>query len=383
MLCTMKIYLVGGAVRDTLLNQKVSEKDWVVVGATPEEMLKRGFKKVGKYFPVFIHPKTGEEYALARTERKTSHGYHGFTFNTSPHITIEDDLKRRDLTINAIAQDADGTLIDPWGGQQDIKARLLRHVSHTFVEDPVRVLRVARFAARFESLGFTIAPETLNLIQEMVANGEVDYLVAERVWQETAKAFATGRPSIYLKTLLDVGALARIAPELDNFFHHLADSADKDNISMSTFLFDAIDQAPKHMPDILLAILSFYAHRIGVSINTLSERWKLPSRCQKIIRLAEKSDTSLKSAADLSNEELLDFLTQTDALRDREQLQNLLTAYELSNFENICLAAPINRITCALDTVAAVKFDSSLQDLPGAQAKAQVRKKYLEALNSL
>ncbi len=370
-------------MRDTLLNQKVSEKDWVVVGATPKEMLKRGFKQVGKYFPVFIHPRTGEEYALARTERKTSHGYHGFKFNTSPNISIEDDLKRRDLTINAIAQDSDGTLIDPWGGQQDIKACLLRHVSHAFVEDPVRVLRVARFAARFESLGFTIAPETLNLIQEMVANGEVDYLVAERVWQETAKAFATGRPSIYLKTLLGVGALARIAPELDNFFHHLANSAGKDNIPMSTSLFDAIDQAPKHVPDILLAILSFYAHRIGLSINTLSERWKLPSRCQKIIRLAEKSDISLKSAADLSNEELLDFLNQADALRDREQLQNLLTAYELSNFENICLTAPINRITLALDTVAAVKFDSSLQDLPGEQAKAQVRKKYLEALNSL
>ena len=383
MLCTMKIYLVGGAVRDALLNQKVSEKDWVVVGATPKEMLKQGFKQVGKHFPVFIHPRTGEEYALARTERKTSHGYHGFKFNTSPNVTIEDDLKRRDLTINAIAQDADGTLIDPWGGQQDIKAHLLRHVSHAFVEDPVRILRVARFAARFEALGFTIAPETLNLMQEMVANGEVDYLVAERVWQETAKAFATGRPSIYLKTLLDVGALARIAPELDNFFHQLADSADKDNISMSTSLFDAIDQAPKHVPDILLAILSFCAHRIGVSISTLSERWKLPSRYQKIICLAEKSDTSLKSAADLSNEELLDFLTQADALRDREQLQNLLTAYELSNFENICLTAPINRITHALDTVAAVKFDSSLQDLPGEQAKAQVRKKYLEALNSL
>ena len=181
MLCTMKIYLVGGAVRDTLLNQEVLEKDWVVVGATPREMLKRGFKQVGKHFPVFIHPRTGEEYALARTERKTSHGYHGFRFNTSPNVTIKDDLKRRDLTINAIAQDADATLIDPWGGQQDIKARLLKHVSHAFVEDPVRVLRVARFAARFESLGFTIAPETLNLMRQMVANGEVDYLVAERV----------------------------------------------------------------------------------------------------------------------------------------------------------------------------------------------------------
>ena len=383
MLCRMKIYLVGGAVRNVLLNQKVSEKDWVVVGATPKEMLKQGFKQVGKHFPVFIHPRTNEEYALARAECKTGHGYHGFAFDTSPNITIEEDLRRRDLTINAIAQDAGGELIDPWGGQRDIKARLLRHVSNAFSEDPVRILRVARFAARFESLGFSIAPETLNLMQQMVANGEADYLVAERVWQETAKAFVTGRPSIYLKTLLDIGALARVAPELNNLFHHLAGIVDKDDIPLDTSLFAAIDQAPKHPPEILLAILAFYAHRNGVSISTLGERWKLSSRCRKMIRSVERFDASLKSATDLSSEELLDFLTQADAIRNREQSQNLLTAYSLSNYEGIHITPQINHITRALDALATVKFDSNLQNLPGKQAKIRVREQQLEALNSL
>ena len=379
----MKIYLVGGAVRDVLLNQKVSEKDWVVVGATPREMLKRGFKQVGKHFPVFLHPKTNEEYALARTERKTSHGYHGFTFDTSPNVTIEDDLKRRDLTINAIAQDESGVLIDPWGGQQDIKARLIKHVSQAFVEDPVRILRIARFTSRFESLGFSIAPETLNLMQKMVTEGEVDYLVAERVWQETVKAFATGRPSIYLKTLSDVGALARIAPELNSLFHHLADISGKADIAMDVFLFAAIDQAPKHSPEILLAIMSFYAHRNGVSINTLGERWKLPGHCKKMIRAAERFDISLKSATNLSSEELLDFITRADALRNREQFQDLLTAYTLSNYEGIPVDPQINHLNRALDALTAIKFDSSLQDLPGEQAKARVRKQQLKVLNSL
>ena len=379
----MKIYLVGGAVRDVLLNQKVSEKDWVVVGATSEEMLKQGFKQVGKHFPVFLHPKTNEEYALARTECKTSHGYHGFAFDTSPDITIEEDLRRRDLSINAIAQEASGALVDPWGGQRDIKARLLRHVSSAFSEDPVRILRVARFAARFESLGFSIAPETLELMQQMVANGEADYLVAERVWQETVKALATGRPSVYLKTLSDIGALARVAPELNDLFHHLADITDKDGIPLDASLFAAIDKAPKHPPEILLAILAFYAYRNGVFISTLGERWKLSSRCRKMIQSVERFDASLKSATDLSSEELLDFLIQADALRNREQYQNLLTAYSLSNYEGIHITPQINRITRALEALATVKFDSSLQDLPGKQAKVRVRARQLEALNSL
>ena len=217
----------------------------------------------------------------------------------------------------------------------------------------------------------------------MAANGEVDYLVAERVWQETVKAFATGRPSIYLKTLSAAGALARIAPELNNLFHHLADITGKDNIPMDVSLFAAIDRAPKQPTQILLAILSFYAHRNEASINTLSERWKLPSRCRKMIRSAERFDASLKSVTDLSSEELLDFITRADAYRDREQFDDLLTAYALSNYEGIDIDPQINRLNRALDALIAVKFDSSLQDLPGEQAKARVREQRLQALNSL
>jgi tRNA nucleotidyltransferase (CCA-adding enzyme) len=184
----MRIYLVGGAVRDKLLNRPVTDHDHVVVGARPDEMLEQGFRPVGKDFPVFLHPKTNEEYALARTERKTGHGYHGFAFQADPTVTLEEDLARRDLTINAIAEAEDGQLVDPFNGVRDLEQRLLRHVSAAFVEDPVRLLRVARFAARFAPLGFTVAPETMALMQQMVRDGEVDHLVPERVWQETRKA---------------------------------------------------------------------------------------------------------------------------------------------------------------------------------------------------
>ena len=211
----MKCYIVGGAVRDRLLGLPVKDRDWVVVGATPDAMLARGFKPVGKDFPVFLHPHTHEEYALARTERKVGRGYHGFTFHAAPDVTLEEDLIRRDLTINAIAQDDDGTLIDPYGGVADVQAGVLRHVSPAFAEDPVRILRLARFAARF---GFAVAPETQTLMQQMVANGEVDALVAERVWQELAKGLMTDTPSRMLLTLRDCGALARLLPEVDALF---------------------------------------------------------------------------------------------------------------------------------------------------------------------
>jgi len=213
----MKTFLVGGAVRDKLLNFPWHESDWVVVGATPEEMIKEGFIPVGKDFPVFLHPKTKEEYALARTERKTAPGYKGFTFYTSPDISLEEDLRRRDLTINAIAEGPNGELTDPYGGQKDLKQRILRHVSEAFSEDPVRILRVARFAARYHSLGFTVAPETLILITEIVSSGEVDHLVAERVWKELDRALGEENPEIFLSTLEDCGALNKVLPELSNF----------------------------------------------------------------------------------------------------------------------------------------------------------------------
>ncbi|MGH8272372.1 MAG: multifunctional CCA addition/repair protein, partial [Gammaproteobacteria bacterium] len=214
----MKTWLVGGAVRDRLLGLAVGERDWVVVGANPEDLRALGYKPVGKDFPVFLHPQTGEEYALARTERKTAPGYHGFEFHAAPDVTLEEDLRRRDLTVNAMAEDEDGNFVDPYGGREDLAARCLRHVSPAFREDPVRILRVARFAARLAPLGFTIAPETLVLMREMVAVGEADHLVAERVWQEMARALGAEWPDVFVRTLRDCGALARVLPEVDRLF---------------------------------------------------------------------------------------------------------------------------------------------------------------------
>ena len=214
----MKVYEVGGAVRDALLGLPVKERDWVVVGSSPEELTTQGYRRVGKDFPVFLHPHTGEEYALARTERKTAPGYTGFAFDTAATVTLEEDLQRRDLTINAIARSADGEIIDPWSGRTDLTARVLRHVSPAFREDPLRVLRVARFAARLSPLGFSVAAETLELMKEIVASGEMEALRAERVWQETVKALRTERPDIYFETLRSCAALQRVFPEIDALF---------------------------------------------------------------------------------------------------------------------------------------------------------------------
>src|SRR5690606_26613589 len=208
----MKTYLVGGAVRDRLLGLSPGDSDWVVVGQTPEAMAAAGFRPVGRDFPVFLHPDTGEEHALARTERKSAPGYRGFTVHADPSVTLEQDLERRDFTINAIAQDADGNLVDPFGGAADIKARVLRHVSPAFVEDPLRVLRAARFMARFAPLGFSVAGETMELMRRISASGELEALVPERIWQELAKALRAPRPSAFLRTLRDAGALKAVLP---------------------------------------------------------------------------------------------------------------------------------------------------------------------------
>ena len=214
----MKIYLVGGAVRDSLLNLPVTEQDWVVVGCTPEQLLTQGYQQVGKDFPVFLHPVSHEEYALARTERKSGAGYTGFTCYAAPDVTLEEDLLRRDLTINAIARSADGELIDPYHGQQDLENKVLRHVSDAFGEDPLRVLRVARFAARFAHLGFSIAAETQSLMAAMAQSGELSALTPERVWKETEKALKTQSPQIYFQVLRDCGALVVLFPEIERLF---------------------------------------------------------------------------------------------------------------------------------------------------------------------
>ena len=214
----MKSYLVGGAVRDRLLGLPIKDKDWVVVGATPQQMLDAGYQQVGRDFPVFLHPDSHEEYALARTERKSGSGYTGFTCYAAPDVTLEQDLLRRDLTVNALAEDADGTIIDPYGGQQDLQQRILRHVSPAFAEDPLRVLRVARFAARYAHLSFRIADETLALMREMADAGELAHLTPERVWKETESALGTRNPQVFFQTLRDCGALKVLFPEIDALF---------------------------------------------------------------------------------------------------------------------------------------------------------------------
>src|SRR5690606_12973807 len=217
-MASMDIYLVGGAVRDRLLGIAPGDRDWVVVGQTPEAMLAAGFRPVGRDFPVFLHPDTHEEHALARTERKSGRGHRGFVVHADPSVTLEQDLERRDFTINAIAQDADGQLVDPFGGARDIEARVLRHVGPAFVEDPLRVLRAARFMARFAALGFTVAPETMALMRDMSASGELDALVPERVWQELSRALASKQPSAFIRTLHDCGALGAVLPEVEALY---------------------------------------------------------------------------------------------------------------------------------------------------------------------
>ncbi|HUV99258.1 MAG TPA: multifunctional CCA addition/repair protein, partial [Gallionella sp.] len=238
-----KTYCVGGAVRDQLLGLAVQDHDWVVVGSTPEEMVAQGFRPVGKDFPVFLHPKTHEEYALARTERKTARGYQGFAVYAAPDVTLEQDLLRRDFTINAIAQDADGKLIDPHNGIADLRAGILRHVSTAFAEDPVRILRAARFAARF---GFSIAPDTLTLMRDMVNNGEVDALVAERVWQELSRGLMEKTPSRFFETLRSCGALARIIPEVDALFGVPQPEKHHPEIDCGIHTMLVVDDAARH-----------------------------------------------------------------------------------------------------------------------------------------
>ncbi len=255
-------YLVGGAVRDKLLGLEVSERDWVVLGASPEEMLKQGFKPVGKDFPVFLHPETNEEYALARTERKVAAGHTGFTFHADPEVTLEEDLARRDLTINAIAEDSDGNLIDPYGGRSDLEQRILRHVSDAFIEDPLRVLRVARFAARFQAYGFTVADETLELMSTIAANGELQHLSAERIWRETEKALHSPSPRTYIEVLRASQALAVLFPELEGLFGVPQRADYHPEIDTGIHVLMALDQAVKLSddPKVIFAVL---VHDLG------------------------------------------------------------------------------------------------------------------------
>jgi len=343
----MKVYLVGGAVRDELLGRKAAERDWVVVGATPQQMTDAGFRQVGRDFPVFLHPETGEEHALARTERKTGPGYRGFAVAFSPDVTLEEDLRRRDLTINAMARDESGTLIDPYGGRADIDARRLRHVSDAFNEDPVRILRVARFLARYEPLGFSIAPETMARMRAMVAAGEADALVAERTWQETAKALAEPVPAAWMRALRECGALARIFPELDALYgvpqpekwHPEIDTG----LHMELVLQAAADLTPE--PRIRFAALmhdlgkgrtprSRWPRHIGHEesgarlVEGVSERLHVPTDYRELAILAARWHGLAHRALELRPRTVLELLEACDAFRRPERFRELLVACE-------------------------------------------------------
>ena len=267
----MEVYLVGGAVRDHLLGLAVVDHDYVVVGATPDAMKQQGFKEVGKDFPVFLHPETGEEYALARTERKSSRGYKGFDVNFSSDITLEQDLQRRDLSINAIAQHEDGTLVDPYKGQKDLQLKVLRHISPAFAEDPLRVLRVARFAARFHHLDFTIAPETLALMTELTNQGELEYLTVERVWVETHKALSTQSPQVYFEVLRDCGALKILFPEIDVLWGIPNPEKWHPEIDTGIHTMMVLEQAARKTDDICVRFASV-VHDLGKGV-TPEEQW--------------------------------------------------------------------------------------------------------------
>ncbi|MCC6596708.1 MAG: multifunctional CCA addition/repair protein [Rhodanobacteraceae bacterium] len=344
----MRIYLVGGAVRDQLLGRTLVDRDYVVVGATPEQMLARGFRAVGKDFPVFLHPHTQEEYALARTERKTGRGYHGFSFQADATVTLEQDLARRDLTINAMARAEDGTLIDPFGGAHDLQARRLRHVSPAFAEDPVRVLRVARFAARYAALGFAIAPETLALMRGMVEAGEVDHLVAERVWQETRKALAEPTPSAFVRALRDCGALRVVFAEVDALYGVPQRAQFHPEIDTGAHVELVLDMAAQLAPGDDLVAFCALTHDLGKALTPAAElprhirheqrglaplralcaRLKVPAEHAALAELVCRHHLETHRAFELRAATVLALLERLDALRRPERLARFLLACE-------------------------------------------------------
>ncbi len=342
----MKIYLVGGAVRDQLLGLPVKDRDWVVVGATPSQMLNDGFQQVGADFPVFLHPKTKEEYALARTERKKGNGYQGFECHASPDVTLEEDLKRRDLTINAMASD-ESTIIDPYNGQGDLNKKILRHVSNAFSEDPLRILRVARFAARFNHLGFSIAEETINLMTQIVRSGEASHLVAERVWQETARALGEQSPWVYFETLKACDALQVLFPELDTLFGVPQPELHHPEIDTGVHSMMSL-KAACELSDSIAVRFAALIHDLGKALTPASEwpkhhghekkglapikalcsRIKAPNEVRTLSLLAAEFHTHVHRAFDLKAATLLKVIKSSDAFRNNERFKQLLLVCE-------------------------------------------------------
>jgi tRNA nucleotidyltransferase (CCA-adding enzyme) len=348
----MKTYLVGGAVRDALLGRPFTERDYVVVGAQPDDLLALGYSPVGKDFPVFLHPQTGDQYALARTERKTGTGYYGFATRFSPDVTLEEDLARRDLTINAMAQsiedsDVGSDVVDPYGGRRDLEARILRHVSPAFVEDPLRVLRVARFAARFAPLGFTIAPETMQLMQDIVHSGEMQSLVAERVWVETERALGERTPTVYFEVLRQCGALAVLLPEIDCLFGVPQPAKWHPEIDTGIHTLQVLDVACELSSETTVRFAAL-VHDLGKGITPrdqwpshvgheqagvrivgqLCERLKVPTGHRELGQLVSREHQRIHRAAELRDTTVLEVLEAADAFRRPERFDKLLLACE-------------------------------------------------------
>jgi tRNA nucleotidyltransferase (CCA-adding enzyme) len=382
----MQVFEVGGAVRDSLLGEPIRERDWVVVGATPQELITAGYRPVGNDFPVFLHPQTGEEYALARTERKTGPGYQGFEFDTSS-ITLEEDLLRRDLTINAIARAADGTLIDPYGGQRDLEARVLRHVSAAFSEDPLRVLRVARFAAQLAHHGFTVAPETQALLAGMAASGELEALRPERVWLETRKALLTPRPDAYVSVLRDCGALAIVFPEIDRLFGVPQPAKWHPEIDTGIHLLLTLRVAARLSEDLAVRF-AVLTHDLGKGttpaamlpshrdherrsvelVASLCARLPVPTKLRQVALLVAEHHTGVHRALEMRPKKIFELLLRLDAVRKPERLEAILLACEADARGRTGLedsAYPqAERIRRAARAAAAVRHG----DVPGIEA---------------
>jgi len=344
----MQTYLVGGAIRDRLLGLPSGDRDYVVVGATQEEMLERGFKPVGRDFPVFLHPQTSEEHALARTERKSGRGYRGFVVDADPSVTLEEDLARRDFTINAIAQREDGTLVDPFGGAGDVQARVLRHVGPAFVEDPLRVLRAARFMARFASLGFSVAPETHALMRQMVASGELAELVPERVWQELVRALASTRPSAFLRTLHDCGALGVVLPEIEALYGVPQRAEYHPEVDTGVHVELVCDMAAQLAPGDALIGFAALVHDLGKALTPedvlprhighehaglaplrgLCDRLKVPVAHRQLAKLACREHLNVHRLLELRDRTVHELLARCDGFRQPERIAQLAIVCE-------------------------------------------------------
>jgi tRNA nucleotidyltransferase (CCA-adding enzyme) len=372
----MRVYLVGGAVRDELLGLAVRERDWVVVGAVPADLERLGYRAVGREFPVYLHPKTQEEYALARLERKVGPGYRGFVTEHSPAVTLEEDLLRRDLTINAMARDADGQLIDPYGGRADLEARVLRHVSPAFAEDPVRILRVARFAARFAELGFTVAPETMTLMRTMVASGEVSALVSERVWRELEGALATSSPQRCFEVLRDCAAMPVLLPEL-------ADSAD------APLALRALQAAAARGAGVAVRWAALLAGLPEADVQSLCARLRVPNDPRDLALLSARLSAQGRGAEQNAGDplRLLTLFEEADALRRPERfaqwLEVLACRRDAAGLAAAETAALQERLRSALAAAGAVQLDGAeIAALRGPQIGALLRERRLAALRA-